>query len=583
MIATFYHLGKALEKKYPEYFHPWQNPFAGRESNTKVLVFEVENGKLKSSEPRIENFSKEPSYLKKYLFRAYSPNGTNIVPTIRLNNSAAKKIKQSIENYGHKFLNKDQIQRIEKSLSEFEPAKGTGYLITFKVNGEYLGEIDEMKEVFIENAYKDYYNKVYGTAKKDEGLCSLSGIKGTVYGFVDTLGFTVNDKAFMRNGFDQDDAYKMFPVSPDAIPILDGAKAFADEKLKQWFFGKVNYYVLPHFIASIDDKTTTEVISLFAEKSIDSLKAPEKSREKALMSNEKLLNEISGEEKLGLPGIYYEFLFYEDRQAQTALLLHMPDVMPSRIRMLFEKKREVERAFEHLTNREKYKFYITLSSIRSFFADEELTHPFFWKLMEAVFCNGRVNEKVFRKFLLDKWRVLFKRRNEDFWKYDSSVKQGFVTYLYLRSIGLFSSNDKNESAMNKTNDKSAENALDFIAQHEGFFSSDYKKAVFLTGCLTQKLASFQPNQAILKKVNNLHIDDRVLKKLLPAVVIKLKQHDKEYPDVKKLEESASSWIVSNQDIENDEISFTFTLGLVLQRKFDEIASVKRKENKDSNS
>jgi len=597
MIATFYHLGKVLEKKYPDYFHPWQNPFGGKEGNAKVLVFEVEKGKLKSSEPRIENFSEKPEFLKRYLFRESTAKGTNIVPTLRLSKSTAKKIKQSIKNYKLDFVDKEQLSQIENYFANNKPEKGTSYLVTFKVNGKFFGEMNDYVELFLDKAYESYYTKNYGKvfqSRNNKSVCSLSGQIGTVYGFVDALGFTVKSNSFMRNGFDRTNAYKMFPVSPEAVRVLDGAMAFANKNLLQSFYKikkksknqwiEAKYYVLPHFISVVNDETAVEVINAFVEKSINSLNNPETARENALMNKEGLLKEIAEEKELGQQGIYYEFLFYEDRQAQTALLLHMPDVMPSRIKMLFEKKRTVEKTYEYLTNRENYKFYVTLFSIRSFFADEELTHPFFWKLMEAVFCNAQVSEKVFRRFLIDKWRVLFKRRNDDSWKFDSSVREGFLTYLYLRSIGLFHSNNKNESAMDTTlNNSNAENALEFIAQHKSFFKSDYKKAVFLTGCLTQKLASFQPNQAILKKVNNLHIDHKVLKKLLPTLVIKLKQHDREYPDVKNLEESASGWIVSNQDIDNDEISFTFTLGLVLQRKFDEIARAKKKDNNEANS
>ena len=339
MIKTLYQFADLLKDQadLKVYFSPAENPFEGGKKKGKVLVGEIEDRVFKGFS--LEDFRE--TLIPCYLYKKIAPNGTGVVPTLYVNQTAKDKNgKTGIEKTKDKLIscleNNHDILKVENSallVSEFENFKfdsNYSYIVTVKVNKKWIGEIDLLKERFYPVAYDEYFRQPSkGTSLKDNQVCAITGKLSTVYGFVNTLGFTVHTKSFMRNGFGVSNSYKMFPVSKEAIPILHGAKKillkkisdflfqFYDEKSKSLKrFSNIKYALIPHFVFMPSEIVAKEIALKYLTKTAFKVDAGEKGSNGFISGTESILQRIIEDGDLSNENIYYDIIFFEQKQAQ---------------------------------------------------------------------------------------------------------------------------------------------------------------------------------------------------------------------------------------------------------------------------
>jgi len=592
VIKTLYNIGLILKEQYPEYFEPWSNPFPNQEA--KVIVANIHDGKV-TGELEFEDYRSE--FVNKYLYRkVQGANGTNLVPTLFLQvvsdkviqkgnlDKLIKKIKQSVKNYEHNFIDDNSIEEIKNKITEMNLDYTSRYLFTMKIDGKYFGEYDEYRNLFYSDAYSKYSRK--SSAKNK--LCSVTYANSDeVWGRVDTLGFTIDDITFSRNGFIPTDSYKMFPASPDAVKILEGSKRIVLEKFssRQFYFSGLNYFALPHFV-NMKPELMKEIIEIFLNK----VKIELTERNKSLINNEVLLNEIINDEKLSKNNVYYDIFFYQINNAQFLIKLHLSDVLPSRLKNIFKIKNDIETNYNSILKRvfDKGKanenidnFFITFNLFKKYFSDivnkKTIFQPTFFKLFEAVFYGNYLNEEVLLKAFLKRIISDFKSRAENKYAFAQTVKESFALHQFLYQLNLF----KNIIYMETTDNKSVSLELDgFINQHPNFFDSEYKKGVFMLGVLTSKLLAKQrsklKNEPFLKNLNNLSIDNSEIKKILPKLINKIREYDISHY-TRELEGRIAKALTKDEDLNKTEISYLFTLGIIMGNEFDKEFFKKLKE------
>ena len=576
MIQTFFEIGKAIQEdeQYQDLFAPWQNPFPKTEG-ANVVVVDIRDKKV--NEVYFESF--RSSYVSKYLYRQIKgARGTNHVPTLIINTAAPEKtfakVFQSIDTYKHDFIDPEEHDNLKAKLENVSFESKQSYLITFRIDGKYFGEFELYRNLFYEEAYARYYDKVYGSAVAENYPCALTGEVGTVYGYVDTLGFTVNDRAFMRNGFDQSTAYKMFPVYADAIGTLEGAEKFISTELEKTFAGTIKYMLLPHLPGQSNPVLLREVIQAFKNKAALQLQLREdNSGTQGFINNtEDLIKEINENDLLNQPGIFYELLFIERNQAQLSLLLQLTDIAPSRIKKIYETKTGLQNRYARLTNippeksKPGYNFTISLYRLKDFFLTEQgskkYPHPLFYRITEAIFYGQNIDSRLVVREMLKDWRKRFKNKGKEY-QFRSDVREGFIILEFLSQIGLFNHQHK---IMTMQNDEVvALDAVSFIEQHPDFFDKDYKKGAFLFGCLVARLLYNQPGKAFLKELNGLNLDEQLINKKFPKLIDKLRKYKKQYSEMESL---AARYLASGEKISKDEISMAVTTGMILQGDFD---------------
>ncbi len=597
MINTLYQIGKILQKEYPDYFTPWQNPFpnANVAKEAKIIVVSIQNGQI-TGEPIVEAF--RSNWVEKYLFRPIQgARGTNLVPTLnyyyesnpeKYHTNISKvltKVKQSLKNQKHDFMSIDLVDTLVEPLSKLELNKKNRYLLTFTINGKYFGEYEQYRALFFKEAF-DKYKK--GSSAKNK-LCAVTYENvEEVWGRIDTLGFTVDKKPFSRNGFDTKKSYTMFPVAPEVVKVLEGSKKFVLERLTNNFYG-LKYFILPHFIIESEEIIRRGIKTFIEESTI--LPLAEESR--SIVYNEHILHRIIERKELSNNDVYYDIFFYQPNNAQFMIKLHLNDVLPSRLKRIFDCKTDIEQYYRPILFRlykkgkkeERIDFSLTFAKIKDYFSKKVKTdtifQPYFFKILEAVFYGNSINEQQLLKAFLKKITIAFKNRSENAFAWKQMTKESFAIYQFFYYLHLF----KNKSFMeNETQVVTEQVALQpdtFIQQHAHFFDSEFKKGVFLMGNLTQILLVKQyqklKSEPFMKQLHSLNLDEALLHKILPKLINKLREYDSRIPSI---EGAIAKALVHPCHLSKAEISYTFTLGMIMQTEFNKGYQASKKEGEE---
>jgi len=611
MIKTFYNIGKILKEneEYQDYFEAYANPnTSGKEMKVILAVFE--NQQFKKLE--MEDFSKKN--LDKYLYRKPAgANGFPMLPTLPL--YVDKKAEENAKNYAKFFdkigrslknssvlksylpssyLGKEGINLMSNdfttALKEKDLQAGT-YLFScqFIIDGKnkYLGEIQACKELLITEAYNKYFATKTAKFIGKNKICAVTYEPSeTVWGKVDTLGFTVNDEAFIRGGFDANQAYKMFPVSPDAVKIIEGASRIIFEKMKNSFFG-LYYVILPRFL---DEKAEWQekVINNLLNKS-EEMEHTLQGRTGLININENIILKILSREKLDKNSVYYDIFFYETQQSQFLIKLHVSDILPSRFSLIYNIKEYIERmygSFAAKMIKEKGEkqgkltpFAISFGALLPFFSRKDSKgkvtfHPYFFKLVEAIFYKSPLNEQQILKAFVEDIIKKFKNSQDADWEFTQTVKEAFVLYEFLTQLELFS---KPKTIMMNEENYVAISPKDFVVQHQHFFDDKAKEAAFYFGCMVEMLLKKQQakigNQPFRKYLNGMNIDAIQLHKIY------LKWYEKvhnqyndtfrksEWSEIEQYSTIVNSGLITPNKASKTDLSFAFATGLVIQKEY----------------
>lgn len=587
MITTLYNFADLLkdEEDLMTYFSPATNPFEGREEKGRLLVGEI--NKEKFSGFNIQNFNKD--LIPKILYRRPSARGTGIVPTIYVNLSGVEKtsnkLERSLKNNEENISISNQGMLVNDFLN-FEFNTDYSYVVTFKIEGKWLGEINKLNKLFYDKSYKKYYHQSSkGKSVGDNQVCALTGKTGRVFGFVNTLGFAIDSQAFIRNGFDTSSGYKMFPVSEDAIPILEGARAILENKVAARFHDNIKYAILPHFVFQPDRNDATFIAESFLDKAAYNADAKKDGGSEGFINDtEAILKEIIKSGDLNRHDIYYSILFFEQQQAQFKIFLELNDVLPSRISKVLDAKKRAESQYKRLTsyttkNGDSKSQHITLYRLKDYFSTgEKNTQPAFYKLVNSIFTGQSYDDSKLLKLVLNSWKTSFKKNYHDKENYfNFLVKNSLGNLYFLHLLGIF----KKYNIMNgEITVPEKLDAFHFIETHPAYFEKEYLKGAFIFGCLTARLLYNQPGNAFMKELHGLNVDRDLINKKFPKLISKLRQYGSEFSE---LESAAMKFFAQpSEGVSKDDISFAFTMGLVLQKDFDRINKANKNQNSEDN-
>lgn len=602
MIQSFYNLGVALQTKeeYAEYFATYAQPFNGvnKKGDDIVWVFPIINDAV----TELEKVSYRQTHAKRYLFR--KPKGARGAPLVATGPTYPVSDPQDEKKRDGHLENVEKLMsRIERSIPEGQSAYFTStatrnaglervrqilenepgtvnnrYIYTFKVEGDWLGDKPELVELLEGEAYAKYYEKSLGKNK----TCSLTHEQGVeVWGRVDTLGFTVNDKAFSRGGFNAKDSYKMFPVSKPAVLALEGARRYVFEQLAGQFF-PLEFLIIPRLIEGDvkDLLKATRTLSGVGQK-------PSEEREReTLLGTSEAFDLIATRKELQRAGMLFDVLFFHRNQAQLALDLIVQDVDPLNVVRLKSTQLAINNLYGYHFGRNekdgsrKY-FMVNIRSVRNFFTEGHAAKirlpPFFFRVMEGIFQGEPVDEPTFLAGLVGTLRETFKQRNENNYL-PGQVRNAIAVWQWMATLGLFT--NVKPIAMNEES-KVVMNYEGFLTQHENFYgkAGTPLHGAFMLGILTGMLTYAQykaiNSKPFLNRVNNLKLGVEELLKLSSELMNKILEYQNRstsrallpYGVVNELFARANESLVTGGKYSRDQLSFAFATGLVMQQQF----------------
>jgi CRISPR-associated protein Csh1 len=604
MIEAIRNIGEyALEKEKKSVNDPLEilidNPANKDTKNILFILLDEENGEFKYHGIDIEEYSKEK--LKNYLYKKGAPNGTDITPTAMITTPEKtfnKKILNWFKNYNSDKNNKNEmLQNIylcikdkdikEKIIQDLkEKLAIENNIISFKINGKYLGDFEIFRKILVNKASENFYNKFGKISKSEDKLCSICKKKsGEVYGFVSTFNFyTVDKPGFVSGGFQQKDAWKNYPVCLNCALTLEEGKKYLGDNLSFNFYG-FKYLLIPKFIKVVKKNIQKDIF-----KKIEIQKDPRfgKKEIKHLTSDENEVLDLMSEQ-----GNYLNnnFLFYSAPKgfngAVFNILLYIEDVLPSRLKQLFEAKNVVdqEEIFQNCEidiyqDRKKIgkgPLEFNFGILRTFFpriSNNRTFNKYFLDITNKIFTNKPVEYNFLLNFIVKKIR-------DDFVKnYPTKIDtmKAFMLLNYLNELNILKYKKEESTKMEKSilpkeiGGEMKEKTEVFFDKFSDFFDSNIKKAIFLEGVLTQYLLNIQYQERKATpfriKLKGLKLDEKQIRKLLPEIQNKLEEYGKNY--YRDLESIISNYFVSSGNdwnITNDEISFYFVLGMNLSNLF----------------
>ncbi len=567
-----------------------------------ILLNETEDG-FEYGGIQQEEYSKEKK--EKYLYRQGSSRGTDLSPTSRLT-ELDKTFNIKIIAWFKKVVNDKDIGLQEKELQFLkrlynclesnkdsilaelnDKIKGFGknengiitLLLSSEINNpKYIGDIDVFRRIMVHYFSEDlYYSVTYKVESRSyEQICSVCRTRNSeVYGLVSPYSFYNVDKpGFVSGGFDRSESWKNYPVCIKCALSLEAGKQHIEEYFKYNSYG-FNYYIIPKLFNQNGNGEIYKLLEEYRKSIIDGNLNIKKEYGNLLSETEDDAFDMLAKQTNVLSN---NLLFYEKNNAAFRILLYVEDVLPSRLRQLFEKKRIVDKRsiFKNFTWND-HSLSFTFGNIWHFYpkSREQDDSKYFLEITNNIFTSRKVDYA----FLLN---GISKKIRKDFVNnYNTSVPtfKGLQLLDYLNTLNLLN-NFSGDINMNKGitdlfNDR--DTYVDMKAnmlfnEFPDFFTLPAKKAIFLQGVLTQFLFDIQWQERkatpFRTKLQGLNLDEKLVKKLLPEIQNKLEEYGKNY--YRELEASISSYMLQAGDgwkLSKDEISFYYVLGMNLSYLF----------------
>ncbi|NMG82834.1 MAG: TIGR02556 family CRISPR-associated protein [Methanosarcinales archaeon] len=586
--------------------------------NVLFIVLERDGDGFSYRNVDIEEYS--PKELQKYLYKKGSPNGTDVTPTSMITTLESTFTKTKIvpwfKQYNtlgldedHNFLVnignciRSNTKQILEDLKEHQSKENN--IISLKIDNKYLYDFKIFQDILVDKAKENYYSKYGKKSKSENQICSVCNKKTEVYGFVDTYKFyTVDKPGFVSGGFQQKNAWKNYPVCLNCALTLDGGKKYLQNNLKFNFYG-FNYLLIPKFLNNVDKSLEKEIFKMMKDQTDPKFREREINK---LTSDENEILESMSKQKNYLN---LNFMFYDapkgDNGSVFNILLYIEDVLPSRLKTLFNAKvgcveeniigvdqiRTFKECmvptFENNKKTGEKPLEFNFGILRTFFpkiSNNRTYNKYFLDVTNRIFTNKKIDYDFLMNFIMQKIRDEFVNG----YLTKISTLKGFMLFNYLNKLKLVNfyegiKMDENNLEVFKIGTSRETNDLNqridsFFSEFVDFFKSDLKKAIFLEGVLTQFLLNIQYQERnatpFRVKLKGLKLDENQIKKLLPEIQNKLEEYGKNY--YRTLESIISKYLVSagtEWNMSTDEISYYFVLGMNLSYLF-------KKEKQDDN-
>ena len=388
-------------------------------------------------------------------------------------------------------LTKDRME----ILSEKEGIKDGGVLtLAFEKNDRvlYIGDIELFRDTFVNQekaAYKSYY---YSKSRNEESrsydkLCYLCREKkGEVWGQVGTFKFYTIDKAGnVAGGFNQEEAWKNYPVCPECAIILNRGKKYIEENLRRRFCG-FDYFIIPQLAISGEENLDSVLGRLRREPGFT---LSEKKAGQIEKAEERIIKELSKEGNQ----VNFNLLFFKEEHGGIVfnILLYLQEIAPTRFRKLINAKDEVDNSdekkyklFEDVTTKKNdvIKFDFRFGLIRNFFLNSK-EEGNFDKDFLAVVNNIFLGNDISLEFLLKRFMAKIRRDFLKDYPFNFQTLRAYKILLYIDQINNL------KRRRFKVSDKT-QPYRDFFDENT-LLDEDTKRAVFLEGVLAEKLLIIQ--------------------------------------------------------------------------------------------
>ncbi len=480
----------------------------------------------------------------------------------------------------------DIFTEIDKYLSNSKKSK---YIFTISIDGLHIGRsalFSEIRKQAAEDYYKDFYTLTDKKVAGENMVCSMCQERqDEIWGYVSIYNFYTSktELAPIAGGLKKEKAYRNYPVCPVCASKLKKLRPVVDKYFSFKFCG-FDYLLIPEVIM---EKAKDNPMHLIIELMVAQYEADPA----ALLSIETRLGDFSIGERKKLIDSYskevfdclaemnnsvsYTMLFYARSNQEFKILMTIEDVFPSQFREIYlaKEKAEAHEIFRDLRGKEPqsaYNLEFRFDLLKEFFPVADKMEGDFSKTFLEI-TRGIFTQKMLSySFILHRIVNIIRRRFANDQNYDLAMRKAFLLLKFLSYLGIL---NQSKNITQKEVAMTGKYA-DFFEEHGDFFDSSAKQYIFMTGVLTQYLINIQMHDKgsapFRKRLNSLKLDKDLVHRIFTEAREKLIQYDKNY--YQELEQDIADLMIKGgiESLSNDEISFIFTLGMTLSKKFKDV-------------
>ncbi len=559
----------------------------GNYAKVYAINFEDSEAGLRYRDVSIEDWDKKKAL--QYLYREKASQGAHYMPTARIAGNKEVDVRKTFENRIEKWfdrLKREHTQWLNKSaflaslyaafVKDQERIKNDlvrlrmqyedgGFITLIFCQGEekkYLGDIEDCSSYLLEFS-QEKYDEV-----SNDGICCLCNRKSKVFGNASPITFYSLDKpGYIAGGMKKENGYKNFPLCFECLLQLNEGAAYMQDLLGFRFAG-LRYYLIPEAIYN-KNEVLDEIMNIYYSFQQESEGKVSLSQADRIAADE---DDILGLIKDVDDIVSLKFLFFQEQSSKFVILLLMEDVLPSRIRTLFAAK---QRAEDHSVFKDQKFSAKLIQDIQFNYGVLRRLFPTikgFLEIVNKTFKDQKIDKQYVLELIMDRLRGLF--NDNRYMKIE--VLQAFACLLYLTELGVLKSTGGDLGLMDMENEVVAMVAMEALdARVERFFQefsstidNNAKKAVFLTGVLTQHLLAIQNadrgSTPFRSQLKGLKMKEADVRALLPKIQQKLEEYGSNY--YTQLEKIASLYYLqagNNWGMSVDEVNFYFVLGMNL--------------------
>ena len=438
-----------------------------------------------------------------------------------------------------------------KSKTTELPKKEAKFLTVKLDNGQkYIGDYEVFKKV-----YKHLSLQKIQKSSAENKACSICGeIKDNVSARTFVYNFDTDDKPGFISEFNKQNFWKNIPVCQECRELLKRGREFIESKLTFKFYG-LKYQLIPKTLLN-KDEIIREVIDILSD-THKTISLKERTVKRLTNDENEILEYLSEKGDV----ISLNFLFLQTKQSAERILLLIEDVLPSRIKKIFEAKEIIDSVYG-----EDFNF----GKIRTFFSksDDDKRNSdldkYFLEVIDSVFKGKKLDFSFLTKFFMQPVRKEFVADSY----YLPRIKDAMMCISFFEKLGL----------INFEEEEMEKNLFEEIFTKFGkSLSTPAKRGIFLLGVLTQMLLnkqySYRNSKPFMKKLKSLKMDEKDIKSLLPELMNKLEEYDSFKKGERIIAQEASKYLLEagdNWKMSIDEINFYFACGMNL---FEEVAQV----------
>lgn len=608
MLEAIKQIGEVERSKAGSELDTLVADLAGKKNYSHMLLitFEVKSGVVRRY-LRTDLEEIDGSRKLQYLYRRGAGMGADATPTSlvtepekTIHTRLDVWIKQNANGSKDQFFSSlavayndahDRIVSDIVSLYQARSDKKRGYALTLLFDDDgttkYIGDYERFQAFIIQKAAAP------GMVQHENHVCSICGrVRPVVYGDIvpgKTLKFYTLDKpGYIASGFSEENSWKNFPVCQDCAMDLEAGTTYVESHLNFSLAG-ATYYLIPKLI--IDNKTILKRIlgefQLYEKTLASSNQVGEKkttAQEKfeanrnAERESERFAIKTMGDQS---PAVSFDLLFYDKPQVGTfKILQHIQDVAPGRATLLAEAMTSVDTspAFEGALpggdgGRRSIQF--SFWQLAQFFKKPDSTKDQTWKqeylaVVADVFTGAPVGSDYILHQIMQKLHDellddVYNNQGKTF-SFEEWTLRALSTLLFLQGCHAVLANYREVKDMGEPTQVAAQ-----LFDNNITVNTPAKKAVFLTGVLTQYLLNIQwrdrSSKPFFKELKGLRLKEKDVKGLFPKIISKLEEYDKNYY-AKVEQETAAQFAQAGDhwDLTIDEINFVFSLGMTLANR-----------------